>query len=234
MKSTMLLLFLAFPLLISGQAISGPTGYEVTNMDMINPNRTLLRTKSADAYGTDGTPFVFKEFKQGNVYYANHQRVTGILLNYDCHNNRLEYIAGGSVYLLNSSQVNYVDFLSDQGTTMLFEQVFVENLKKRIFMEVLYNEKSILYKRYYKEFREADYGGAYSQDRRYDEYHDRQSYYIKTADDELQMFKPNKKSLIDILEDRSGELEKYIKKEKTDLKTDDGLVQLIRYYDSLD
>ena len=117
---------------------------------------------------------------------------------------------------------------------MLFKQVFIEKLKKRIFMEVLYNEKSILYKRYYKEFREADYGGAYSQDRRYDEYHDRQSYYIKTADNELQMIKPNKKSVIEIMKDKSEELEKYIKKEKPDLKTDDGLVQLIRYYDSLD
>jgi hypothetical protein len=234
MKSTIFLLVLSLPMIISGQAVSGPAGYEETDMNMINPNRMLLRTKSADAYGTQGTPFVFQEFTQGNVYYANQQRVTGILLNYDCHNNRMEYIAGGSVYLLNSSQVNYVEFLSAQGTTMLFEQVFVGNLKKRIFMEVLYNEKSILYKRYYKEFREADYGGAYSQDRRYDEYHDRQSYYIKTADDEPHMVKPNKKSVIEILKNKRGELEHFIKKEKPDMKTDAGLVRLISYYDRLD
>jgi len=36
------------------------------------------------------------------------------------------------------------------------------------------------------------------------------------------------------MEDKSDELEKYIKKENADLKTDDGLVQLIRFYDSLD
>ncbi len=53
----------------------------------------LLQTKSADAYGTTGTPYVFKEFRQGNIYYANQQRVAGITLNYDCHNNRLEYIS---------------------------------------------------------------------------------------------------------------------------------------------
>jgi hypothetical protein len=221
-------------LVISGQAVSGPAGYEEANLDMINPNRMLLRTKSAVAYGTTGSPFVFKEFRQGNVYYANQQRVTGILLNYDCYNDRLEYITGGSVYLLNSSQVNYAEFLSAQGAITLFEQVFVENLKKRVFMQVLYNENSILYKRYYKEFREADYGGAYSQDRRYDEYHDRHSYYLKTDDNELQMLKSTKNSALEIMEDKREEIGKYIKNEKPDLKNEEGLIQLIRFYDNLE
>jgi hypothetical protein len=48
------------------------------------------------------------------------------------------------------------------------------------------------------------------------------------------MLKPKKKSALEIMEDKSDDLEKYIKKEKPDLKTDDGLVQLIRFYDSLD
>jgi hypothetical protein len=36
------------------------------------------------------------------------------------------------------------------------------------------------------------------------------------------------------MEDKRTELEKYIKKEKPDLKSDDGLVRLIRFYDSLE
>ena len=196
MKSTIFLLFLALPLIISGQAVSGPADYEVANMDMLNPNRMLLRTKSADAYGTMGTPYVFKDFKKGNIFYTNKMRVDDKLINYDCYNDRLEYTAGESIYLLNASQIDYFEIFPGQDSTMLFKQVFIEKLNKRIFMEVLYNKNSILCKRYYKEFRAADYGGAYSQDRRYDEYHDRQSYYIKTADNELQMIKTNKKSLI--------------------------------------
>jgi hypothetical protein len=234
MKSTILILFLYLPVVLSGQAVSSPSGYEETNMDALNPNRMLLQTKSADAYGTMGTPYVFEEFRQGNVYYANQQRVAGITMNYDCHNNRLEYITGGSVYLLHSSQVNYAEFLSGQGSTMLFEHVFVEGLKKRVFLQVLYNDSSILYKRYFKEFREADYGGAYSQDRRYDEYHDRHSYYLKIADNELQILKPKKNSILEIMEGKSDELDKYIKKVKPDLKTEEGLIQVIRFYDNLE
>jgi hypothetical protein len=233
MKSTIIFVFLILPLVISGQGVVGPTGYSETDMNSLNPNRLLIRTKSADAYGTIGTPYVFKDFKKGNLYYSNQQRVSNILLNYDCYNNQLVYTSGGSRYLLNSDRIEYFESDPGQDSSRLFRQVFVEDLKKRVFLQVLYNDASILYKRYYKDFREADYGGAYSQDNRYDEYHDRQAYYIKLADGDLQQLKPRKKSILEVLSDRSDEIEKYIKKEKPDLKTDAGLVRLIGFYDGL-
>jgi len=170
MKSIILLLFL--PLLISGQSVPGSTGYEITEMDIMNPSHHLLRTKSANAYGIIGTPYVFEDFKLGNIFYSNKLRVDGKLLNYDCYNDRWEYSAGNSIYLLNSSQIDYFEIFPGQDRIILFKQVFVEKLKKQVSLQVLYNENSILYKRHFREFREADYGGAYSQDRRYDEYHD--------------------------------------------------------------
>jgi len=234
MKPGIILFLLFLPLFLSGQAVPGSTGYEMTELDIMNPTKNLLRTKSAGAYGTTGSPYVFEEFKKGNIFYANKLRVNGKLLNYDCYNDRWEHSAGNSIYLLNSSQIDYFEIFTGPDSSMLFKQIFVEKLKKKIFLQVLYNENSLLYKRHFREFREADYGGAYSQDRRYDEYHDRHSYYLRTADNELTMFKPKKNSLLEILEDKRTELEKYIKKEKPDLKTDVGLAQLIRFYDSLE
>ncbi len=236
MKSNIILLFLFLfmPLIISAQAVPGSTGYEMTEMNIMNPSPDLLRTKSADAYGTTGTPYVFEDFKQGNIFYANKMRIDGKLLNYDCYNDRWEYSSGNSIYLLNSSQIDYFEIFSGQDTIMLFKQVFVEKLKKQVSLQVLYNENSILYKRHFREFREADYGGAYSQDRRYDEYHDRESYYLKTGDNEPQVLKSNKKSALEIMQGQREEVEKYIKKEKPNLKTEAGLVQLIRFYDSLE
>jgi hypothetical protein len=234
MKSSILFLFLSLPLAVSGQSVPGSTGYEITEMDIMNPSPRLLRTKSANAYGTIGTPYVFEDFKRGNIFYSNKLRIDGKLLNYDCYNDRLEYSNGTSVYLLNSDQIDYFEIFPDPDRPMLFKQVLVEKLKRHVFLQVLYDEKSILYKRYFKDFTEADYGGAYSQDRRYDEYKDRYSYYLKTAEDELQLLKPKKKSVLEIMADKSDELEKYIKKAKPDLNTDDGLVQLIRFYDSLE
>lgn len=229
-----LLLTLTLTLLLSGQSVPGSTGYEMTEMNIMNPAPQLLRTKSAIAYGISGTPYVYDDFIKGNIFYANRLRVNGKLLNYDCYNDRWEYSAGNSVYLLNSRQIDYFEIFPGQDMTVLFKQVFIEKLKKQVFLQILYNDNSTLYKRYFKEFREADYGGAYSQDRRYDEYHDRQSYYLKTADNDLQMLKPKKNSVLEIMEDKREELEKYIKKENPDLKTEVGLVQLIRFYDSLE
>jgi hypothetical protein len=234
MKSILFFLMLALPHLCYGQSFSGSIGYEETDLNTINPNRMLLRTKSALAYGTKGSPYVFQDFKKGNVYYSNLQRISGISLNYDCHGNRLEYLSDGSVYLLNTAQVDFFEVDPGEDSSRLFQQVFVEHLKKRIFLQVLYNDSTILYKRYYKDFKEADYGGAYSQDRRYDEYQDRYSYYVKRTDTALQQLRPRKKSILEVLADRSEEIENFIKQEKTDLRTDDGLVRLIRFYDGLD
>jgi len=99
MKSNIILLFLFFfmPLIISAQAVPGSTGYEMTEMNIMNPAPQLLRTKSAIAYGTTGTPYVFEDFKQGNIFYTNKMRVDGKLLNYDCYNNRWEFSAGNSI-----------------------------------------------------------------------------------------------------------------------------------------
>ena len=223
----------ALPLVAPGQTISGPIGYEETDLNLINPNRMLLTTKSALAYGTTGTPYIFREFKKGNVYYSNLQRISGILLNYDCHGNQLQYLSGGSVYLLNSTQIEYFEVDPGQDSSKLFQQVFVEKLKKRIFLQVLYNDSTILYKRFYKDFKEADYGGAYSQDRRYDEYHDRHSYYLKRTETDLQQLRPKKKFILEVLADRSKEVEQYLKQEKINFKSDADIVQLVRYYDSL-
>ena len=234
MKSIIILIFLTWPLVISGQAVVGPTGYSETDMNTLNPNRLLIRTKSANAYGTIGTPYVFTDFKKGNLYYANQQRVSNIMLNYDCYNNQLVYTSGGPLYLLNSDRIEYFETDPGQDSSKLFRQIFVEDLKKRVFLQILYNGSSTLYKRYYKDFTEADYGGAYSQDRRYDEYKDRHGYFIKLADGDLQQLKPRKNSILEILlPDKGDEIEKYIKKEKPDLKTDDGLVRLISFYDGL-
>ena len=234
MKATIILLLLVWPMVICGQVIVGPTGYSETDLDNLNPNHRLLRTKTAEAYGTIGTPYVFKDFRKGNVYYANQQRVSNILLNYDGHNDQLQYMTGGSIYLLNSDQIDYFEVDPGLDSSKLFRQVFIEKLKKRVFLQVLYNDSSILYKRHYKDFKEADYGGAYSQDRRYDEYHDRHDYYVKMAGSDLQQLRPRKKSILEVFSDKRDGLEKFLKKEKPDLKTDDGLVRLIRFCDGLE
>jgi hypothetical protein len=234
MKYGLIVFLLTLSFAVSGQVVPGSTGYEMTEIDIMNPNKNLLRTKSAEPYGTKGSPYVFKDFRKGDIYFANKMRVNGKMLNYDCYNNRWEYSDGNSIYLLHSNQIDYFEILDGPDGSMLFKQVYVEKLKKKLFLQVLYNENSLLYKRHFREFREADYGGAYSEDRRYDEFHDRHSYYLEADDGELQVLKPKKNSLLDLMEDKRTELEKYIKKEKPDLKTDDGLVQLIRFYDSLE
>ncbi len=48
-------------------------------------------------------------------------------------------------------------------------------------MQVLYQGKSLLFKRYRKEFLKADVGQPYGQNRQDDEYNDYYEYYVTTG-----------------------------------------------------
>ena len=102
-----------------------------------------------------------------------------------------------------------------------------------VLMKILYSGQSALYRYDFKTFREADYTGAYSQDNRYDEYIDESQWYIETGGEEIQRLKPRKKSILKVFEPFSKQIEKYLKQEKPDLKSDQDLILLVEYYDNL-
>jgi hypothetical protein len=99
-------------------------------------------------------------------------------------------------------------------------------------MQVLYQGKSFLFKRYRKEFLKADVGQPYGQNRLVDEYKDYYEYYVTTDDKEPVMLKPRKSSVIEIFSDKSEIMEDFIKKEKINLKNETDLVKLVKHYDN--
>ena len=72
------------------------------------------------------------------------------------------------------------------------------------FQSTLKNSKN------FKEFKAADYGGAYSADRRYDEYIDRYDYYISVKGADIQELKPRKKNILSIMEAFGEEMEEFL------------------------
>jgi len=186
-----------------------------------------------EAYGTIGTPNFFEEFQSGNIYLANKTVMKNVRINYDCFNNRVLYNKGEVDYILNARLIDYLEFPRIKDTSIVFKQVFVKEKKKTLFMKLLYRNESSLYKHYYKTFQEADYTEAYSQDRRYNEYIVNHDWYIELKDGDLIRFRPSKKAILKIMDTHEDEMGKFLKKEKPDLKTEEGLVRLIKYYDEL-
>jgi hypothetical protein len=202
-------------------------------VDIMRTAASELRIKTGEAYGTLGTPNVFKEFKSGNIYFTNKSVASNLTINYDCFRDRVLYNKGEVNYILNSRTIDYLQFNISKDSSVLFRQVFIPEKKKTVFMRILYNGETTLYKHYYKTYQEADYTGPYSQDRRYNEFIDGEHFYIGLPGKDPVRLKPKKKSVLEILEAAGTDIEKYLKKEKPDLKTDMDLIRLVQYYDGI-
>ena len=100
-------------------------------------------------------------------------------------------------------------------------------------MQVLYQGESSFFKRYRKQFLEADFYKPYGQGRQVDEYNDYSEYYVIAGGHEISLLKPKKSSVLEIFNDKSDLIGNYIKKAKINLKDEADLIRLVKYYDSL-
>ena len=79
---------------------------------------------------------------------------------------------------------------------------FDKEIKEPKFFQVLYGGQYSFIKMPVKIFTEAAYKGAYSPDRRYDEYETKYRYYILGTDNVFHQVQLNKKSLVKLFPDK--------------------------------
>jgi hypothetical protein len=105
----------------------------------------------------------------------------------------------GTLLSLPSGMVSEL-VITSEGKEMIFRTTsgknFEKELKEQKFYQVLKSGPFMFIKMPVKTFTEADYKGAYSADRRYDEYETTDKYYIFTDDGIFHQIQLNKKSLI--------------------------------------
>jgi len=232
MKKIIFLVFLIAPLAGFCQEVKQYSD-RVYLGDMMRANPEQLKNLDGRSYGTEGTPYILKEFTKGDIFFSDRTAARNKLINYDCYNNRVLFKQDEVNYIVDSRKIDYIKFYPPGDTTVLFKQVFLLDQKKIVLMKILYNKESTLYRYYYKTFREADYTGAYSQDKRYDEFIDEHQWYIEPGGAEIRRLRPKKKSILEVFEPFSKEMEQYLKKEKPNLKSDPDLIRLVEYYDCL-
>jgi hypothetical protein len=224
MRPIAVLIIVSLPCLLGAQIPAEVEDY----IDKFGTNNLNVR-----ADNTIGSPYVFEEFVTGLVYFADDTRSTERMINYNCHDNQVLYRDGEDIYLLNARMIDSLEFRIGDNTSWIFTKVALKDDGDPIFMNVLYRDHSILYKRHYKEFREADVGKAYGSGQRNDEYIDRHDYYIALGRSDVQPLRPRKRNVLEIMEAYGEEIEDFLKNEKINLRSESDLIRLISYYDSL-
>jgi hypothetical protein len=215
-----------------------PTGYEAKeNLRELGSlsGTGNVRTFDNRYEGTKGTPYVFEQWFPGEVFMKNKKRIIIEEMNYNCYDNEVAYLDPSSktVMLINRYTVDLF-YLKSGVDTLVFVPIQLEEDKTPVFAQVMYKGESSLYKRYGKEFVRANYEGAYSADRTYDEFADKSSLYLSLHNDPaLKKLKKSKKQILGLFPEAEDELSAFIKAEKLDMKNEEDLVKLLKYHDSL-
>jgi hypothetical protein len=228
---SVILLASIYPALILAQNL--PAGYDVVSklQQQVWMDKKLA-TADPNYTNVKGTPLIFEKFQNGNFYFSNKTFITDRLINYNCYVDEVLFSDEKNIYKATSQDIDYFTITSSEnGSILLFKQVFLSSEKKRIFMQVLYQGKSVLFKRYRKEFLKADVGQPYGSNRQMDEYNDYYEYYVSVYGKEPVILKPRKSAAAEIFSDKSEIMEEFFKKEKINLKDEKDLIRLIEYYD---
>jgi len=238
MRTLIICLALIITASLTAQNVSPPEGYEAKeNLRELGSMDGTGTVKTFDYRyeGVKGTPYVFEDFRNGEVYLKSKNKVALGKLNYNCFENEIAYMdpADGKIRIMNRFLVDLFTIQDGDGV-LTFVPIKLDEDTETIFAEVLYNKGSRAYKVYKKEWLKANYEGGYSADRRYDEFVDKYDlYFLKKGDNTLYKAKNSKKQMIAAFPEKDKEISSFIKSNKLDLKEDQSLVRLLEYYDSL-
>ena len=226
---------LIITLSVYGQQI--PQGYADTPKfyDGVELGRNILITYNMNpTYDTEGTPYLFEEFQDGELYFRDMTKMSGLKLNYNCTTGDVLFQYGGDAYITTRDDIDYfVIYPSGQDTVLLFYKQLLPNRRKAEFLEIMYNDHSLLLKRHLKDYKEASVKTPYHANREFNEYVDKEEYYLKLISNDIYNFKPTKKDILSLFPEKSEMISDFIKNEKIRLKDEPDLIRVIKYYDSL-
>lgn len=239
MKSliTFLFLFTALAVYSQGTGSNRPEGYEAKeNVKTLGSSSgsTVVKLFDERYEGVKGTPYMFPEWSEGEVFLREKKKVKFQQLNYNSFTNELVYRdpENGETMQINKYQVDF--FTIVRKDTLLFVPVKLPRENDIVFARLFYEDKSSAYLYYAKEFLAANYEGGYSADRKADEYVDKPQIYIKLAgQEELLKLKGAKKNIIELFGDKKSEMATFINKGKADFKSPEYVSAMMGHYDSL-
>jgi len=238
MKTAITCLGLAFTAATMAQNVSVPKDYEAKeNLRELGSTDGTGTVKTFDNRyeGVKGTPYAFEEWYPGEIFMSSKQKVAISMLNYNSFENEIAYKDPGTkeIRIMNRYKVDLFQ-VSAGGEQLTFVPLKLKADEEAVFVQVLYDLGSRVYKVYKKEFLKANYEGGYSADRKYDEFVDKYDLLImKEGENTIYKLKNSKKYVSSLFPENEKEISSYIKENKLDLKEAESIVEIMSYYDSL-
>ena len=237
MRKKVLIILSFLMAVLSGYSQTVPAGYTDSPkfIDKLELGRNILVTYNMNpTFGVEGTPYLYEEFQPGELFFRDMTKMSGLQLNYNCTTGDLLFMYDDKTYITARDDIDYfVIYPAKEDTVFLFNKQLLPKSKKPEFVEILYNEHSLLFKRHLKTFKEASVKTPYHANRDYNEYIDKEEYCLKFPNSDVVIFKPTKNGILSLYPEKAKMISNYIKNEKIKPKKDTDLIRVIKYCDSI-
>ncbi|MEQ9403064.1 MAG: hypothetical protein RIM99_05720 [Cyclobacteriaceae bacterium] len=193
-------------------------------------SRNKLRN-FGDEKGYVGERFFNENWLTGTIQTVDGMVLRNTDIKYDILMDQLITKINKTPFVLKSGTVdNFV--LKLNGEELLFRSVVVDN--KVGYLQVLHSGNTSLYVRHSTKIIKRDEGNqAYGSGVAYDKYVTTKEFYASIGDSQPVQLKNSKKGLVTFFTDRSDDIGSFIKKNKVNLKSDDGMTSVFEYYNQL-
>ena len=174
-----------------------------------------------------GSPFLNDAFVNGNVVLINGVKFQNVLLKYSSYNDEL--------FFKNPKDESLLSFVVPVKSFELLGLMYIngfpaiDNFTENSFYELIANSSVKLLLKNYKTILENKAYNSASTEKKFE---DNKIYYV-FKDGKMKRFKPSKKDFMEILADKSLEIDVFLKKEKVDFKNNADLAKVFEYYSSL-
>jgi hypothetical protein len=191
----------------------------------------VVRTYDNRYDGVRNSPYLLDPWLKGDLLLANGQKYEQVSLKLNTHQDELVFRrSGGDSVIFNRKNVAQFELADAAGQKLAFRCWQPEGTDQPGYYQVLAQGKYSLFVRHRKTLLKADFKGAYSSGRTYDEFVDEKTYYLALPGrpNSLIKLKPGPKALLKALQD-DGSLAQFAQKEGLDLKKEADMAKLLAF-----
>lgn len=182
----------------------------------------------------DGSPFLYDEWYRGKIISPQGLVLDGIMIKYEAYSETIIYLSGGKTFEVSDGAETFVIYPATDGMkdSLFFRGGYpaVDLNTPKTFYEVLADGKLALLKTH-KKVTGLSQQNALASNKR--EFILQEDLYLARKGQAPMKVTKDKDALLAHFADKKDELAAWLGKNKVNLKKEDGLVELVKYYNSL-
>lgn len=187
--------------------------------------------------GVQGTPFYMETWSKGSLVINNGKQLSNVKIKYDAYQDELIILTSSGEYFVPKKQVKSFTLKSKDDTANINFTKFGHPKKKGEyqFYRVVYSGKIKLLEQSNVIFEKANFEGAYSNDKRYDEFKKYFAFYYVDENSSVPVkLKTTLNSLIKIFPKHKDQIKSFIKANDYSCKSEKDLISILKFYQEIE